>query len=536
MIPILLVKLMSEEKKQLRIFLCHASADKSKVRDLYRYLKRRGIQPWFDAEDLIPGQNWQVEIPKALNTSDAIIVCLTTNAVDKEGYIQKEIKYALDKALEMPEGRIFLIPARFEECEVPYSLKEYQWVDLFEVDGYAKLMKSLKLRASQLHRADVEARNPSPPLTTWQAEGAFAPIQITESDKKPVVQEEVPVPDIKITESQKPGERPLPRKSKVNLFAFLTGAIIIIICLSSLGGIWLLPKLLVLPPAITATFASPVTATFIPPTQTPTIAFSPTMQVFNPAPNPSDYMDGFGVPMRRVSNGDFLMGDNNGGPDEEPLHTVHLDLFYIDKYEVTNALYKICVDAGVCQLPKKTTSYSQSSYYGNSTFDNYPVIFVDWNMAKTYCEWRGARLPTEAEWEKTARGTKGQDYPWGFSFNGNLANFCDKNCTSGGENTNYDDGFEDTAPVGTYEGGVSPFGAYEMAGNVKEWVSDFYSEDYYLASPISNPLGPNLGVGHVVHGGAWCSESNELMSQNRSWEEPEYSGSCLGFRCAISPP
>ncbi len=147
---------MPEPKHPLKVFLCHASTDKPKVRKLYRYLKRRGINPWFDEEHLVGGQDWQVEIPKALATSDAIIICLTKNSVDKEGYIQKEIKFALDKALEMPEGRIFLIPVKFEECEVPFTLSRYQWVDLTVESGYAKMMKALKFRASQLERSTIE--------------------------------------------------------------------------------------------------------------------------------------------------------------------------------------------------------------------------------------------------------------------------------------------------------------------------------------------------------------------------------------------
>src|ERR1044071_3346828 len=147
---------MTEHQRPLKVFLCHASLDKSKVRELYRYLRKRGIRSWFDEVDLVGGQDWQVEVPKALATSDAIIICLTKNSVDKEGYIQKEIKFALDKALEMPEGRIFLIPVRFEECEVPFTLSRYQWVDLFDEAGYARMMRALKYRAAQLERKTVE--------------------------------------------------------------------------------------------------------------------------------------------------------------------------------------------------------------------------------------------------------------------------------------------------------------------------------------------------------------------------------------------
>ncbi len=147
---------MHETKRPLKVFLCHASIDKPKVRELYRYLRRRGVNPWFDEEHLVGGQDWQVEIPKALAASDAIIICLTKNSVDKEGYIQREIKFALEKALEMPEGKIFLIPVKFEECEVPFSLSRYQWVDLTIEIGYSKMMKALKFRASQLERSTVE--------------------------------------------------------------------------------------------------------------------------------------------------------------------------------------------------------------------------------------------------------------------------------------------------------------------------------------------------------------------------------------------
>jgi|GEM_PF-5963816 len=146
---------MSNYQRPLKVFLCHASADKPKVRALYRYLSRHGIHPWFDEVDLVGGQDWQVEIPNALAISDAIIICLTKNSVDKEGYIQKEIKFALDRALEMPDGRIFLIPVRFEDCEVPFSLSRYQWADLFSPTGHAKMIKALKSRAMHLEKVSL---------------------------------------------------------------------------------------------------------------------------------------------------------------------------------------------------------------------------------------------------------------------------------------------------------------------------------------------------------------------------------------------
>jgi hypothetical protein len=136
--------------KPLKVFLCHASDDKAEVKDLYQLLVKHGADPWLDAEKLLPGQDWNLEINKALDDSNVILLCLSKKSVDKEGYVQREIRIALDRALEMPEGRIFLIPARLEECDLPYKVRTYQWVDLFTSDGMGKLLKSLNLRASQV--------------------------------------------------------------------------------------------------------------------------------------------------------------------------------------------------------------------------------------------------------------------------------------------------------------------------------------------------------------------------------------------------
>lgn len=151
----------TSEKRPLKVFLCHARDDKVKTRDLYRNLRKRGIQPWLDAEDLVAGQDWRVEIPKAIKASDAIIICLSKNSINKEGFVQAEITFALEKALEIPQGRIFIIPARLEDCEVPNNLERFHWVDLFEEDGFPKLMKSLRTRARQLERVTVEIPQPN---------------------------------------------------------------------------------------------------------------------------------------------------------------------------------------------------------------------------------------------------------------------------------------------------------------------------------------------------------------------------------------
>lgn len=163
-------------KRPLKIFLCHSSGDKAQVKTLHDFLLKRDTSPWLDSEQLLPGQDWNLEINKALDDSDVILLCLSKKSVDKEGYVQKEVRIALDRALEMPEGRIFLIPARLEECELPYRLRSYQWVDLFTADGMDKLVKALNLRAKQVGAVQLAP------------DGVAAPgIEKPETKKKPRV-------------------------------------------------------------------------------------------------------------------------------------------------------------------------------------------------------------------------------------------------------------------------------------------------------------------------------------------------------------
>jgi formylglycine-generating enzyme required for sulfatase activity len=229
-----------------------------------------------------------------------------------------------------------------------------------------------------------------------------------------------------------------------------------------------------------------------------------------------------GMVMVYVPKGKFIMGspDDASFTDEQPQHTVSLNGFWIDRTEVTNAKYALCVQAGNCQPPHNTSSLTRSHYYGNSQYDDYPVIYVDWDQANTYCSWAGGRLPTEAEWEKAARGTDGRTYPWGDT---------DPTCSV----ANFQDCVGDTSAVGSYPAGVSPYGALDMAGNVWEWVADWYSDSYYSSSPSSNPIGPSSGTDRVLRGGSWYNAVHLARSAYRNWFYPDgWSSFVIGFRCS----
>lgn len=258
-----------------------------------------------------------------------------------------------------------------------------------------------------------------------------------------------------------------------------------------------------------------------------------------PMPRAGDERVIGGAPMVFVPAGEFLMGSTDeqfqAAMEElkskcnpcppfqnaaKPPHAVYLDAFWMDKFQVTNALYQKCVDAGNCQPPSSSRSHAHASYFGDPEYDNYPVIYVAWDDAKTFCEWAGKRLPTEAEFEKAARGTDNRIYPWGNEFQQNRVNS--------------DHTKNDTTAVGSYPNGASPYGVLDMAGNVWVWMADWFDESYYANSPRENPLGAATGEDRVLRGGAWGSLMIQTRGSFRSANSPDARTDYIGIRCAKS--
>lgn len=227
-----------------------------------------------------------------------------------------------------------------------------------------------------------------------------------------------------------------------------------------------------------------------------------------------------GAPMVLIPAGEFTMGSNEV-EDEQPIHQVHVDAFYMDKFEVTTERYAAFLKATQLAPPRHWNEVRRPQD------GNRPVIGVTWFMADNYCRWAGKRLPTEAEWEKAARGTDGRTYPWGNEEPTNERGNFGKPRWSG---------YETLTPVDSFRAGNSPYGISDMAGNVWEWVADWYDLAYYQSSPPKNPKGPAHGESRSLRGSGWNYEGLLARSADRNHDDPTAGISSYGFRCAKDAP
>jgi len=546
--------------RKLNVFLCHAKEDKPTVRELYRQLTAEGwMDVWLDEENLFPGQEWDLEIEQAVENADVVIVCLSSHSVSKEGYVQKEIRFVLNIADEKPEGTIFVVPLRLDDCVVPRRIKAWQWVDYFPKSNqkwaYQRLLESLKLRAGKLGIPVGRIANTTydaPPYAPVEDEAAKAErerkareererIAAQKAENERIAREKTEAERIakeqrdrlahqKAEERQKAFAESI---RKINFKRILAvGGVTLAVFAMYFGGKFIVDNLPPMPtsaqtseiPETSEVSTTPSTFTQLSP-EVPTSTLVPEPVVGSTQISPND-----GMVMMFVPAGEFSMGSEYGDADEKPVHTIYLDSYWMDKTEVTNAMYAKCADAGKCDPPNSTGSYTRSSYYGNSEFNDFPVIYVSWNDAKAYCEWRedGMRLPTEAEWEKAASWDDAKKekrvYPWGDSISCSFANYWGK----------YGDCVGDTTKVSNYSSDASFYGLMDMAGNVWEWVSSLYLAYPYSASDGREDL--TASGNRVLRGGSWYYYSYSSRSSFRFRLTPDSADDYVGFRCARSHP
>ena len=511
---------MPETKRPIRVFLCHASQDKPAVRELYQRLKREGwIDPWLDEEKILPGQDWDLEIRKAIRDADVILVVLSHKSITKEGYVQKEIKRALDIADEKPEGTIYIIPVRLEECDPPERLQRWHWVDLFDTNGYNRLLVSLQKRANTLNLEIVPERK------TWfehsfkyfgeRKETIFGALGILIALLALLLGGNVYE---QITGHVIFATKPLPIADLTATFALTSQPITPLQTLETVQSNKN-PTNTITP---TISFILTETATPKPiPTRTITLTPSPT-STFTPTPIiRSDVY----TTMVLIPKGVFQWKDGQK----------NVPAFYIDQHEVTNSQYKQCVEEAACLplFPPDNEDYPYVQHYSNNMieqgYEDYPVVLASWNMAKNYCEWRGrktgtsTRLPYDYEWEKAARGSLvSQPYPWGSSApscnEGNLngANFSECSPNIGGKIKG------DAYPVMSFA--PNRYGVYDMSGNVSEWINYFRST--------------SSGDERMIMGGSWLDNANGIQVDSTILNVLNKPGEAflnVGFRCVLTP-
>ena len=513
------------EKRPLRLFLCHSSRDSSIARALYHQLDAEGwMDVWFIEARLRPSQNWGSEIIKGVESADVVIALLSKNSLLKEETDYPGWIFVFDALRERQLKEFLIIPLKLDDSIVPINLPTEQPIDYFPKNQraliYQKLLASLKAYAQQL---GISLDRRIHPLVLEKGM-QWTPSLWKELDTE-TFEEEV---------SSKPHNpriiRARQRLSKIFSIInklFIGAAAIVILLVISVCG-------LTLNYLVNGTNTNSVTAPIISRALTLVPLPTPTLGIGSVRISPKD-----GMRMVYVPEGDFRMGSNDHQDDEKPVHNVYLDGFWIDQYEVTNGMYGKCVEAKVCGLPFPPDLLWQFSFpaeefllYGpgdskfldqlatDQEFFSQPVTNVPWDFANAYCHWVDRRLPTEAEWEKAARGVDRRTYPWGETVDCTKANLF--SCAG------------NPSRVGSFEEGKSPYGAYDMAGNALEWVADWYGRSYYQESPDENPLGPDTGLYRVYRGGSWGSEEAASRTTNRPGYVANLPLDYIGFRCASS--
>ena len=466
--------------RPLRVFLCHSSADKPAVRELYQKLSAEPwIQPWLDEKKLLPGQDWDLAIEKAVEESDAVIAFISNSSVTKEGYIQKELRFILDIALTKPEEEIFVIPLRLEDCQPPRRLRTFHYVDYFpqaqQETAFRFILQSLKRRAESLGIEIVDAETLAAEAQALKEMEERVQREAREKVRREMedrlraeaeerARKEFEAQQAKIREEKKPilaTPKPAPVSQISSKHQYTHEGILVEI----LGG----------------------------------------------------------MEFVRVPAGKFLMGskkDNKLAYEaEKPQQTVDIPYdYWMARFPVTNEQYNAFTKAKSMKHPVD----------GWEKKKDHPVVRVSWKDAMVYCQWLNAllqaelpaglilRLPTEAEWEKAARGTDGREYPWGDKFDKNNCNTSEGGTTS----------------VGSYSSrGNSPYGCADMSGNVWEWCHSLYKPYPYKVDDGRED--EKASGARVLRGGSFINDDGDARCACRG--NYDYLGFIIGFRVVASP-
>ncbi len=451
------------------VFICYAREDQAFTLALASCLKERGIPIWLDRWSIQPGEDWDQAIDKALDDCAQFLIVLSPQALTS-----REVRGELRSALDADKP---ILPIVYQTCQLPRQLRTVQYVDF-------------------------TSRGP-------EAETALKEVERTLGGRTPVPLTEKNVPlgepsRVEVTPAPPPSKEPPPvqqaRRGWLSWFTMpqvrIAFSLSISFAVLFFAVAYLLPGQNVKKQDLPAAVPPP------PPPVAAVIALLSRGEMVS------------------IPAGKFWMGcnetiDKNCDDDEKPGHEVFLDAYSIDQYEVTVAEYRQCVEAkGKGCTPPGTDS---SCNWGESDRDKHPVNCVDWAQARAYGQWAGKRLPTEAEWEKAARGDKDQRiYPWGNEWDANKANA----------------GRSGTVPVGSHTIGVSPYKVDDMTGNVFEWVQDWYDQAYYKRGVTQNPKGPDTGIARSVRGGSWFDLPRSSRVSDRLGGHPGNRGGFVGFRCA----
>lgn len=523
---------MTALKRSLKVYLIYVEDDLSVVGLFAERLKWDGLELTLvefsgietgrqDSEPALLGDEKRKSVEEAVHTSDVVLLC-TSRRFFERASLNPDWQFVLDAAADKSQGSISILQVRLEDCIIPSSMHRWPSFDLYASDGYEKTMLALKFQADmtdaglEVHpgwKARFEYPRPRSPQPRGRQQWNSTPILIALVAVAMVLvlayltRGPVSETPVATTVAVDVIEANATRNARLDVTAQAETLIALYVPATQTAQ-----YLTSVPVTQTAERITPTLTVTSTATLTPTVTLTT-------VPLPAQVLAAGDVPMVLVPGGSFIMGID-GNSDASPAASIDLGPYYIDQFEVTNASYQKCVLAGTCQPPVVASSQTRPNYY--NLFANYPVINVDWNMARTFCEWRGARLPTEAEWEKAARGADQSSYPWGELILCPFANYTAAEGACIG----------DTQAVDSYAATPSRYNALNMAGNVAEWVASLYSPYPYDAQDGRND--PALDGPRVVRGGSWASQEVEVMTYYRvSLDPSSYAifGNDLGFRC-----